>query len=395
MTSEKAESSAPTEPTSPPPTTQPESYIPGGTAEEQQAFGRLVEQFQGKVLPFEPNGQPVQEPIQPRAIDDPILDEPDPGVLVPVDFPKLIAEGVPETEWLEFPYIARGARHWLFGPAESAKSIYMQWLAAKLTREGRTVTFFSAENPLATDLDRMTRLGPDFGRLRYFHMPATDLNERADFLKVAEACGGADLVILDTLSALWSGDENSNKEIVALDREILVPLVRVTGAAVVVIHHTGHPQAFISRGGASAGRGGSAMGQKADIVMVFTSVGLHEFTIDHGKNRTPGGHKEPKVRFQVLDTEDGGLQVEALGRHIDERVAECMDAAVDLVTGSDGTLGTNALKTALNAEGFGGSTVAPALRELGMEDPPRIRQADGLVVGADGKRRKGKPWTVA
>jgi hypothetical protein len=328
-----------------------------------------------------------------RPVNDPILDEPDPGVLVPLDFPKLVAEGVPETDYLAFPYIARGARHWAFGPAESAKTVYMQSLAARLTREGRTVVFISAENPLTTDLDRMSRLRPDFARLRYFHMPSIDLNERADFLKLAEACGGADLVVLDTLSALWSGDENSNREIVALDREVLVPLVRLTGAAIVVIHHTGHPQAFVSRGGANAGRGGSAMGQKADIVLVFTAVGLHEFTIDHGKNRTPGGHKEPKARFQVVDTEDGGLEVEALGKYVDERVAEAMEDAIGVTEAAEG-IGTNALKEALKGKGFGGGTIDQALAELRKEDPPRVRQQDGTVVGADGKRRKGRPWVL-
>lgn len=380
----KAEGSAPTEPTSPPPSASPEPYIPGGTPEEQEAFGRLVTAFQNsKILPFEPNGRPI---------DDPILDEPEPGTLMPLDFPRLLAEGIPETDYLEFPYIVRGARHWLFGPAESAKTIYMQWLAAKLTRKGRTVAFSSAENPLATDLDRMSRLRPAFDRLRYFHMRALDLNQRDDFLKLAEACGSADLVVLDSLSAVWSGDENSNREIVALDWEVLVPLVRLTGAAVGAIHHTGHPQAFVSSGGASVGRGGSAMGQKADIVMVFTSVGPHEFTIDHGKNRTPGGHKESKARFKVIDTDDGRLDIEALGRHIDERVAEAMDAAAETVTGSDGTLGTNALKAALKAQGFGGGTIDQALAELRQEDPARVRQVDGTVIGADGRRRKGRPW---
>ena len=157
----------------------------------------------------------------------------------------------------------------------------------------------------------------------------------------------------------------------------------------------GHPQAFVSRGGASAGRGASAMGQKADVVLVYQSVGPHEFTIDHGKNRTPGGHKEPKARFLVVDTEDGGLDVERIGRAIDPRVAEAMDAAVEIVTTSEGNLGTNALKAALNDRGFGGSTVVPALQELRTEDPARVRQVDGFVVGSDGARRKGKPWVTA
>ena len=346
-----------------------------------EAFPRSV------IRPFERNGKP-------RAIDDPILDEPDLGVLVELDFPKLIAEGIPETDYLEPPYIVRGARHWVFGQAESAKSLWFQWLTAKLTREGRTVAFFSAENPLQTDLDRMSRLRPAFERLRYFHMPAIDLNERADFVKVAEACGGSDLVVFDTLTALWSGDENSSAEIVGFDRDILVPLVRLTGAGIIVVHHTGHPQAFISRGGASAGRGSSAMGQKADIVMVFQSVGLHEFTIDHGKNRTPGGRKELKTRFQATDTDDGGLDIAPIGRHIDERVLEGMEDAMRLIAEADGGMGRNQLKTALGELGYGGGTTDRVFAELKQEDPARVQQVDGEVVGPDGARRRGRPWVL-
>jgi AAA domain len=370
-------------------TVAPGSYPNIGTPEEAEALGRLLELLPGSAIgELEPNGQ---RSLLEEA--DEVEDEPD--VLVPLDFTKLLAEGIPEPDYLDPPYVVRGARHWVFGPTESAKSLFFQYLAAKLTRQGRTVVFVEGENPLTTDLDRMPRLRPDFDRLRYFHMPPLDLNDRGHFLRLAEASGGADLVVLDTLTALWSGDENLNKEIVDFDRDVLVPLVRLTGAAVVVIHHMGHPQAFISRGGASAGRGASAMGQKADVVMVFQTVGEHEFTIDHGKNRTPGGYKEPKAKFRVIDTEDDGLDIEQLGKAIDERVAQCMDEAIEVAASSDGSLGTKALKAALRDRGFGGGTITSALRELRGEDPPRLRQVDGEVVGADGRHRRGKPWRLA
>jgi hypothetical protein len=376
---------------------QPASYPEGQTEaartfteSEQEAFGRVLMAFPGSKV-----GDAILNGDEPRPIDDPVLDEPDPDVLVPLDFARLLAEGIPEIDYLHHPYVVGRARIWAFGATESAKSIYFQWLAAKLTREGRTVVYVSAENPLQTDLDRMSRLRPDFSRLRYFHMPPLDLNDRGHFLRLAEACGDADLLVLDTQSALWSGDENSNREIVALDRDVLVPLVRLTGASIVMIHHVGHPQAFISRGGPSAGRGASAMAQKADIVMVFQAVGDHEFTIEHAKNRTPGGHKEPKARFHIIDTEDGGLDIERIGKEIDERVAESMEAAVEVVTSSDGALGTNALTQALKELGFGGSTIDRMFTELRAEDPPRLRQSEGYVVGADGKHRKGKPWVLA
>jgi len=359
------------------------------TAEEAEALERLTVALPGSTIgPTIPNGEPPKALLEEA---DEILAEPEGVELVPLDFAKLLGEGIPELDTLHM-YVVRGTRIWAFGPAESTKTLFFQWLAAKLTREGRTVAFVSAENPLATDLDRMTRLHPDFSRLRYYHMPILDLAEQEHFVVLARACAGADLVVIDTMSAVWSGDENDNRAIVGLDRDVLAPLVKLTQAAVVLIHHTGHPQAFVNRGGVAAGRGASAMGQKADCVLVFSAVGSHEFTIDHAKNRTPGGHKEPRVRFKVVDTDDGGLDIEVIGKaHI--RPGGRMHGRggrADFRIRSRSW--PEPARTALYEMGFGGSTADRAFVELREEDPPRVQQVDGMISGADGKQRKGRPW---
>jgi hypothetical protein len=386
------------------------------TAEEQAAFERIQAHFPGAELgerqPHTLKTRRRYERLSPRQAKiaaeleaklressvlrdaDRVLTASDGFRLAPVDLAGLLADGIPDTEWLEYPYLPVGSRVWVFGPAESAKTLYFQWVAAKLTRAGRIVVFVSQENPLATDVDRMGRLRPNHQRLRYFHNAGLDLADPDHFAELALACIGADLLVVDTLSASWSGDEASNADVVRLDREVLAPLVRLTGVTTVMIHHTGHPQALVNRGGVSAGRGASAMGQKADVVLVFSSSGPKEFAIDHAKNRTPGGHREPRSQFRVTDTEDGGLEIERVGKAIPQRVAEAMDAAVEIVIASEG-LSTNALKEALKSRGFGSSTVDPALAELRNEDSARIRQADGDVVGRDGKRRKGRPWIAA
>ena len=92
-----------------------------------------------------------------------------------------------------------------------------------------------------------------------------------------------------------------------------------------------------------------------------------------------------------MDTEDGGLEIERMGRAIPEHVAEAMNAAVEVVATSVDRLGTNGLKEALKAQGFGSTTVDPALAELRKEDPARLRQVDGQVIGKDNRQHKGRP----
>lgn len=237
------------------------------TPDEQAAFDRVIATFGPDITvgEFEPWG-PDDPPPKPKVFqeaDQALEDDPDERFrLVPLDFPTLLAGGIPDPNYLDAPYLLRGARVWAFGPAESCKTLYFEWVAARLTRQGKTVVFISAENPLSTDVDRIGRLRPDFEGLRFYHMPGLDLADRSHFVELAEACLGADLLVADTLSALWSGDEASNAEVVKLDREVLAQLVRLTGVTPVVIHHTGHPTAFVNRSGVGAGRGASAMGQK-------------------------------------------------------------------------------------------------------------------------------------
>jgi hypothetical protein len=319
---------------------------------------------------------------------------PAPFEMVPVDWAKLAADGVPEVEYLAEPYLPRGARAWVFGPAESAKTLYFAWNAAKLSRQGRKVVFVSQENPIGVDVARLARLGADPAHLQLFHNAGLDLLEPEHRRELFVKCAEADMVLLDTLTAIWSGDENDNAAIAAFDRDVLAPLVKMTGATVVVIHHTGHPQMFGNRKGAGAGRGASSMGQKADLVLGFEPVAEHEFTIDNPKNRPVGVHV-PKARFRIIDTEDGGLDIENLGEDLHPRLEDCMAATVGMIGLSTEPLGTNALKADLRSAGFGGSTVDTALVALQAEHPRRVNCEDGRVTGKDGKLYRGRVWTLS
>lgn len=307
---------------------------------------------------------------------------------IPLDWSALQREGLPRVEMLLPPYFARGAKVVGWGPAESMKSLYAMHASAQLSREGVRVVFVSQENPLAEDVRRLERLRPDWERLSFFHDQGFDLTEPEHIHALIEAATGAGFVVLDTLSACWSGDENENKAIAAFERDVLTPLIRATGATVFVIDHVGHPQPFMRRRGISAGRGASSKGQKFDIVLEFRPGGLGEFTIEHAKNR-PGGVKEPPRTFRVVDAEDGGLELEQTIGIEEAKVAELAEVIVSAVD-SAGYLNTRALRAALVGRG-GVETQNAAMKLLLAEDPPRVT-VGWEQVETDRGRQRAKVW---
>ena len=71
----------------------------------------------------------------------------------------------------------------------------------------------------------------------------------------------------------------------------------------VVIHHLGHRQMFSNRGGATAGRGASSLGQKADVTLEFKNAGEDLFTIIYGKCRIGGlYHPDGPSRWRTPTT---------------------------------------------------------------------------------------------
>jgi len=112
--------------------------------------------------------------------------------------------------------------------------------------------------------------------------------------------------VLDTLSACWSGEEDSNAELGAFDRDVLKPL-QAAGTSTLVLDHTGNPQSYVRRRGVSAPRGASSKGQKTDFLIEFTATGDGAFRLERGKKRGTHG-KEPRA-YQVVDTEDGDLEL--------------------------------------------------------------------------------------
>jgi hypothetical protein len=355
---------------------------------EQEQWARAYNREQG----IKTSDADTELVIETLRSDGTITEEPSPGFrLEPLDLATLLLEDPEPCRYLVEPYLPARRRVWAFGPGESGKSIWAQWVACRLTRDGRTVAYVSQENPLDEDLRRLRRLNPDPAFLRFFHGAGLDLMLPDHVAALREATAGADVVMLDTLTACWSGPEDDNGAIAALDRDVLVPIT-AAGATALVLDHTGHPQAFVRRRGVNAGRGASSKGQKADVVLEFVAHADHEFTIRVGKMRAGNGHNPPDALMRVVDTADGGLDIESVGNAEDVKTVTFAEAMVDAIREA-GSLTTNALRERMKPLG-GKDAQSAAMHLLEHEEPRRVTVAWEVIDTGQGRQRS-KVWRPA
>jgi hypothetical protein len=153
--------------------------------------------------------------------------------------------------WIVEDLFCQGDVHLLIGEPNIGKSFLTMALAVaiangddtyldhRVMQHGR-VLYIDEENPEDLVIDRMTRLGlrPDAAEnIRYLNNlgvrldkdPHTLIDEAIDFSPV--------LIILDSLTALHSQDENSAGSMSALFNDAVVPLARQADAGVVLVHH--------------------------------------------------------------------------------------------------------------------------------------------------------------
>lgn len=93
-----------------------------------------------------------------------------------------------------------------------------------------------------------------------------DTPEGSSLLKSIITRHGAKLVVLDTLSHLTAGDENSKKEMQPV-MDALKDIARECECAIIVLHHTGKPSKDSKKSVVMKGRGSSTIAAAADVIL--------------------------------------------------------------------------------------------------------------------------------
>jgi len=169
---------------------------------------------------------------------------------------------LPDPSWLLTDEIQRSGYHLLYGASGSGKTFFAIDRALRAVAAGARCLYIATEDlsglKVRTAAWRAHNKGMG-GALAWLDMPhGLDLSDVTQVYDLMIAITGLDLdlITIDTLREAHTGDENSSQAMAAVNRAIQ-QMIRETGAAVDVVHHSG-----VNDG---RERGSTALGANCDI----------------------------------------------------------------------------------------------------------------------------------
>lgn len=216
-------------------------------------------------------------------------------------------------------------------------------------------------------------------RLPWANAPLTvmpvSVDLRADAWRVVESVQAKDigapaLVVIDTLSQTYTGEENSAAEVASYFREIGRRMRDLWRCAVLILHHTGHTAT-------ERPRGSSAMPANLDFMFgAFRDATEMLATLTCGKQKD--GEKFRDATFAITSEK---LDVDADGDDITSLVARHLSSAEDVQQAMEfeskaGRGGNNHLLVSLLQNGQKESELREIFyRQVGLDDAAARRQA--------------------
>lgn len=220
-------------------------------------------------------------------------------------------------DYLSTPWIVKGVLPQaevgiLYGPSGSGKTFFVLDLAATIARgadwRGRKVSACRVVYVAAEAREGVKKRMDAYDQHVCAEGDRPDIIASApnllstDAAEMAKAIGHAGLIILDTMAASHSGDENSAKDM-GLFLAACKDLSHATGAMVLAVHHTGKED---SKGM----RGSSALFAGADFVMeVFKNDKEHGAMLSKSRDDATGASFSFVLKRVVVGQDDEGDDV--------------------------------------------------------------------------------------
>ena len=230
-----------------------------------------------------------------------------------VDWAELLTNGAPDPEWLIEPFLPAGRLVSIVAAAKAGKSLFLLEAALALATGKRFLDqrsgdpkrvlyldYEMTENDLAERLEDMgygendhSALTDSFAYYLSPNLPALNTPTGATQLLTLVEHHRPDLLIVDTLSRVFDGDENASETFLELYRLVWLPL-KAGGITVVRADHSGHNDT-------ARGRGSSAKGDDVDVAWTLKPT-------DNGVKLERGNSRVSWVpeRIDILRNGDAG-----------------------------------------------------------------------------------------
>lgn len=233
--------------------------------------------------------------------------------------PLNLTQEPPPVRWLVEDLVCRGDIHLLLGEPGIGKSWLTMslalavaqgadnWLNHKLVKGGK-VLYFDEENPEDLIFDRFRKLGmstTDATKIRYINNQGIRLDKMADELLEEALEWEPTLIVLDSLAAVHSADENSSSAMRSLYNDAIKPLARNTDAAIFLIHHVTKTD---SNSSFKRSRGSGDIPASIDAGFDVREVGVSTLALAQFKSRRRQRSEHP-LTVKIADTPDGGVEL--------------------------------------------------------------------------------------
>lgn len=186
------------------------------------------------------------------------------------------------------------------------------WLGYKVNAGSGRVLYVDEENPVDVVYDRLVRLGltgKGAANIRFLHRQGVRLDRNPKALLDEARAWRPELVVLDSLSRLHGQDESSNGAMAGLFNDGINPLARISGSAVMLLHHVtkGDSNSSFQRvRGAGDISGSIDAGMDLRVAAVGGFINLVYFK----SRRRPAGDTTP---IRIKDLPGGGVEVTQTG----------------------------------------------------------------------------------
>lgn len=294
----------------------------------------------------------------------------------------------PPMEWLVRGVLPRAALAVVYGDSGSGKTFFtldlvsciaraVQWRDAQ-TRAGRVV-YVCAEGASGFR-KRLTAYAQAHGvgidSLPWVVADAPNFLTQDDPVALAKGIGTADVVVIDTLSAVTpGGNENSGEDMGAVLNHCK-SIHRHTGALVVLIHHSG-------KDATKGARGWSGIRAAADAEIEVTRKGDAR-TAKVTKLKDGGDFQKYGFRLRVVELglSDGQPETSCVVEHVAGVIAETPQAP----SGEIETAAYNAVTSGITSLH---NAITAALKERGIKKPTKHQRQNMLRRGFEPLDDKG------